>query len=521
MANSPQALEQAPTLSQSLPEASGQDELQPLEQALHLFRAFDAAGVRYCHYKSNQHLLPALAGDTDLDILLDAGHAREAQVVLGASGYKRFDAKMAASYPAVEDYLGFDEDTGQLIHIHLYHRLLVGQPHLKGFQLQYQGGILDGRVRDGASGVYTSHPTQEMQLLLLRLTLKARWRDKLREVLGRPFLRGGALREYRWLQERIDAEELKRITTEQLGPRAGEMIEGLAQEPPTLRQLGAFKACIAPTLARWSSYGAFEALPTRLAREAAWLLSGLNRRHLRLSWSLRRANPTGGRIIAVLGPDGSGKSTIVKTLDKWLSWKLDVYPVYFGSGDGSASLVRLPLKLVKAALGRSRAAKTGAPEESGALGLSRRVSPARAVWAIVLAWEKRAKLRRAVRARNRGMIVICDRFPQTQVMGYNDGPLLAPWRESASRLQKWLADWEYELYERVRACSPDLAIKLDVSSEVAISRKPEISVAESQRKREALQKIRYAATCEELVIDATQPLESVLLQVKTAVWKKL
>jgi thymidylate kinase len=299
------------------------------------------------------------------------------------------------------------------------------------------------------------------------------------------------------------------------------MIEGLAQEPPTLRQLGAFKACIAPTLARWSSYGAFEALPTRLAREAAWLLSGLNRRHLRLSWSLRRANPTGGRIIAVLGPDGSGKSTIVKTLDKWLSWKLDVYPVYFGSGDGSASLVRLPLKLAKAALGRSRTAKTGPPTESGGLGLSRKVSLARAVWAVVLAWEKRAKLRRAVRARNRGMIVICDRFPQTQVMGYNDGPLLAPWRESESRLQKWLADWEYELYERVRACSPDLAIKLDVSSEVAIARKPEISVAESQRKQEALQKIHYAPTCEELVIDSTQPLESVLLQVKTAVWKKL
>ena len=64
------------------------------------------------------------------------------------------------------------------------------------------------------------------------------------------------------------------------------------------------------------------------------------------------------------------------------------------------------------------------------MGLKRKVSLARAIWAVVLAWEKRAKLRRAVRARNRGMIVICDRFPQTQVMGYNDGPLLAPWRES-------------------------------------------------------------------------------------------
>lgn len=521
MANSPRALEPAALPEPVLAAAPEPGEPQPLERSLQLFRAFDAAGVRYCHYKSNQHLLPALAGDTDLDILLDARHAREAQVVLGATGYKRFDARMAASYPAVEDYLGFDDGTGRLIHIHLYHRLLVGQPHLKGYQLQYQDAILDSRVQDEASAVYTSHPNQEMQLLLLRLTLKARWRDGLRELLGRRFVRGGALREYRWLQERVDLAELRRITEEQLGAPAGEMIVELAEKPPSLRQLRAFKACLAPTLARWSSYGALEAPPTRMVRELLWLLSGLNRRHFRLSWSLRRANPTGGRIIAVLGPDGSGKSTIVQTLDKWLSWKLDVYPVYFGSGDGSASLLRLPLKLMKTVLSRSKRDRADAPTESGALGLERRVSWARAVWAIVLAWEKRAKLRRAVRARNRGMIVLCDRYPQTQVLGFNDGPLLAPWLESSSRLFRWLGRWEREQYERVLSCSPDLMIKLDVPSEVAIARKPEISVAESERKREALGKIRYHATCQEVVIDSTQPLGTVLLQVKTAVWKQL
>ncbi|MEN8184414.1 MAG: hypothetical protein ABFS46_17965 [Myxococcota bacterium] len=515
MANSPQALEK--TISEEVDESAP----RALEQSLHLLRAFDAAGVRYCHYKSNQHLLPALAGLTDLDILLDARHSREAQVVLGAAGYKRFDAKLAASYPAVEDYLGFDSQSGKLIHIHLYHRLLVGPPHLKSYQLQYQDGILDGRIRDDATGVYTTDPTQEMQLLLLRFTLKARWRDWLRERLGRPFFRGGALAEYRWLQERLDPNLLRRITEEQLGSRAGEMVESLTQQPPSTWALRGFKKRISSTLKRWSSYGALEALPTRLAREAQWLLSGLNRRHLRLSWSFRRANPTGGCIIAVLGPDGSGKSTIVQTLDKWLSWKLDVYPVYFGSGDGSASLVRLPLKFAKDLLSGQRRPKDGAPAVSGALGLQRRVSLVRAAWAIVLAWEKRAKLRRAVRARNRGMIVLCDRFPQTQVMGYNDGPLLAPWLESRSRFRKWLACWESEQYERAHACAPDLAIKLDVSSEVAISRKPEISPAESQRKRDALRKIHYGTTCQEIVIDSTQPLESVLLQVKTAVWKQL
>ncbi len=73
----------------------------------------------------------------------------------------------------------------------------------------------------------------------------------------------------------------------------------------------------------------------------------------------------------------------------------------------------------------------------------------------------------------------------------------------------------------MHACSPDLVLKLDVPTEVAMARKSEITAAESDRKRDALQKIHYHATCQELVIDSTQPLEDVLLQVKTAVWKQL
>ena len=49
----------------------------------------------------------------------------------------------------------------------------------------------------------------------------------------------------------------------------------------------------------------------------------------------------------------------------------------------------------------------------------------RVVWALALAVEKRSKMRRARRARNRGMLVLCDRYPQTKILGFNDGPLLA------------------------------------------------------------------------------------------------
>ena len=200
---------------------------------------------------------------------------------------------------------------------------------------------------------------------------------------------------------------------------------------------------------------------------------------------------------------------------------------YFGSGDGPSSLLRWPLKIAIRAgrriLGwRTLAtARDNGPTDEGERATHRWTPVLRALWALALAVEKRSKMRASIKARNRGMVVLCDRYPQIQVMGFNDGPLLSHWVQSRSQLMRRLARWEHGQYECALACPPDLAIKLDVPSEVAISRKPEISVAESQRKRDAMQRIHYGSTCQEFVIDSTQPLERVLLQVKSAVWKQL
>jgi ABC-type lipoprotein export system ATPase subunit len=45
---------------------------------------------------------------------------------------------------------------------------------------------------------------------------------------------------------------------------------------------------------------------------------------------------SGGLTIAVIGADGSGKSTIVNELRNWLSWRLTVHTYYMGSQRPSA-----------------------------------------------------------------------------------------------------------------------------------------------------------------------------------------
>jgi thymidylate kinase len=143
------------------------------------------------------------------------------------------------------------------------------------------------------------------------------------------------------------------------------------------------------------------------------------------------------------------------------------------------------------------------------------------LWALLLALEKRQSLRRAWRARNRGIVMVCDRYPQHQIMGFNDGPLLDRWSRSPSGLLRALARWESIPYRWAEAQPPRLVIKLHVSPEVAVVRKPGMRPDEIQRRNGALASLRYPAGTRVVELDADRPWEAVLLDCKSRVWEIL
>jgi thymidylate kinase len=214
-----------------------------------------------------------------------------------------------------------------------------------------------------------------------------------------------------------------------------------------------------------------------------------------------------------MGPDGSGKSSVASDLRRWLGWKLDVHAVYFGSGDGPSSLLRWPLKAALRLRGARRpAAGTGAPQ---------RVSAGRCAWALLLAREKRSKMRACVKARNRGMLVVCDRYPQAQFSGFNDGPLLASWLASGAGWQRALARWEGGVYRRLALEAPDLVIKLDVTPEAGLARSPDSAPGEVEQKRQAVRALDYGPRSRVVAIDAMRPFDAVLREARRAVWEAL
>lgn len=501
------------------------DTASSLSTVQNLFEEYHKENVRYCHWKSNEHLYEGMIGDTDLDVLVDQTQASLASSLLLRHGFVRLRSVPFTTYPAVEDYLGFDRSTGELIHIHLHYQLVLGQKREKGYRLPWEDLVFSRRRMDDSLGVYTIDPTLELLLLLIRYSLKIRLRDLARASLGRTYLDASFHREYRWLTERVEQDQLRSIATDLLSEESANKIETILNDSPDIWNLRQLASASKPVLDTYRRYGKIEALIRGELREARLFFNAMNRRLLSEPRTFRRTLAGGGSLVAFVGSDGSGKSTLRSDTARWLLWKTDVYSEYLGSGDGSASLYRRPLIAIRSILERYRnrsgsnsSSKTGTqtPDQQSSLLLRF----GQILWALTLSLEKRKKLRRVWRARNRGLVVLADRFPQNQVLGFNDGPLLSYWAKSSSRIKRRLCEWEAKPYRWAEEHPPDLVIELDVRPEIAIERTDGMTVEQLSERRNAVRSIQYDGS-DRVTIDSSQPYEDVRVAVRRAVWDAL
>jgi hypothetical protein len=131
-------------------------------------------------------------------------------------------------------------------------------------------------------------------------------------------------------------------------------------------------------------------------------------------------------VIAIVGVDGSGKTTVAAAIRAWLGSEVDVVPIYFGTGEGRPSALLRPFKTMVPLVRRIIRHK---PKGASHGNVSDRPPSLlygllMTVWATVVACEKRNKLLAARRGAQRGLMVVTDRYPQNEIAAFNDGPLL-------------------------------------------------------------------------------------------------
>lgn len=489
-----------------------------LELVSALCGSLEAEGVAYCHWKSNEALDRSASGENDLDLLVSRSDAPAFEGVLRRLGFKDARIPRWKQLPGIWHSYGLDRSTGRLVHVHAHYQLVIGDDMTKNFHLPIEEAYIASSVP--APPFRVPAPEFELALLVLRMVIKHCTWDAL--VSRQGSLSASERRELVDLLGRVDP---------------GRASSTLAEHLPFLHR-DLWDRCL-----RAIQPGASVAFRLGAARRLHRALAGCARRgraadtYLKM-WRrarifvprrvFRRRAPakglgTGGLLVAIVGGDGSGKSTVVDGLSSWLGKDFSTRTVHLGKPPRSATSA-----VVKAAM-QAAASVRRAPTPSGRAlresldgsdgGSMTPRHSARLVWEVLTARDRYRAYRRARRAATNGAIVICDRFPLPEVRSM-DGAVTARMADPArwGRLASSLARREKRSYERI--AYPDVLVVLRVEPDVVVERRradPESMLRSRSAEVWSMDWRRTPA----VVIDGSLPKDEVLSAVKAAIWTKV
>ena len=222
-------------------------------------------------------------------------------------------------------------------------------------------------------------------------------------------------------------------------------------------------------------------------------------------------------LIAIVGSDGSGKSTVSEDLLTWIQAYGPAQAAHLGKQQGNTGRWFATLPLVGAWFDRLISRKAATVHSSRAKNTAPDLLPALVMYAFTL--RRIRRYRRMLALRKRGFIIIADRYPQLDVPTAFDGPDMSVDATGHPFVQR-LAEREQKAFEWMTSYRPDLVLRLNVDLDTACARKPD-------HRREALaRKIKIAPQfvfggAPIVEIDANQDLPNVLSDTRKAVASQL
>lgn len=489
------------------------EERSTLKLVHKLCKMLEVEGIAYCHWKSNAALDRSASGDNDLDLLVSATDVQRFTEALYRLGFKQAQAPVEAQMPGVMDYYGYDEDADKVVHVHLHFRLILGHDRTKNYRLPIEEPFLASATQ----GKLFKVPTLEFEFIVfvIRMILKYSTWDVIISRDGT--LPKSARQELAYLQPRVNWPQV---------------YETLQQHLPYVDQ-ALFDACVrslGPDCPIWNRIKVGQQLHSKLYPYARrpqitdvclkhWRRLGRGIRRRIFGNLPKRRLAHGGAMIAIVGGDGAGKSTVVEELYTWLSKDFDAIKVHLGRPPWSwrTTTVRGALKighLLPTLFKRGSSFRAGA---GGNPPVFPGYSPL--VWHVLAARDRYLAYVKGQRFATTGGLVICDRFPLPQIK-LMDGPQLERIVDPThrNRLINFLARLEKSYYPAI--VPPELLIVLRVDPEIAVQRKTDEDTASVRRRCQEIWTVDWQRTRAH-VIDACRPQAEVLSELKSLLWSEL
>lgn len=478
-----------------------------------LCSALAETDVDYCHWKSNIALERSLRGETDLDLLVRRSDVQGFVEVLSRLGFKQAYSPSDRRLPGVQSYYGYDPEADKFVHIHAHYQLVLGHDRTKNYRLPVENPLLDAAIYD--EPIRKASPGFEFIVFVIRMVLKHSTWDTILSRQGT--LSAPEQEELHYLKARTES-----TTTYQI----------LRQHLPYIDE-SLFADCLwslQPDCPVWTRMKAGQRLrrelrPYARSSQVTEVYLRVLRRGLRsirrrvFGQVPKRRLVSGGTMVALVGGDGAGKSTVAAELYAWLSSEFEVIKVHMGKPAWSLTTVavRAILKIGRS-LGfypyaRSPIRHMSDPDSNAFPGypwLLREVCTAR---------DRYLTYAKARRFANNGGIVICDRYPLTHVklMDGLRSHLMINVRKT-NRLIEILVSANKKRYQQIYL--PELLITLRVNPEIAVQRKTDEDAAAVRARSKEIWELDWEETRAH-VIDGGRSQAEVLSEVKALVWSEL
>lgn len=487
-----------------------------------LFESWNLANIRYCHWKSNEHLLEGLNGETDLDIYVVPDDKATAEELLTQSKLIKFAPQKGCRYPNVDEWIGFDHETGHLIHIHLHYAIITGTKFCKEYILPVHEYVISNRIFIPEYNIYIASPEIEIIILYSRIVLKANNKHKIH-------LTKSYRKEIDYLKQHVNNEKLKEVVL-LLFKKDSQKIYNLIEQKE-LNSRNWFN--LYTIIYNWCApYRTASRLNVWIRHNYYWY------RHLAILFCNKKYNttfinlktmPNEGISICFVGQDGCGKSTLSIEINKWLNWKVAAHRFYLGSGEHYRSLLKAMLSRLTANKSK-RVEKSKTKRESSVsdISTSKKGNKVRQIAGSLLGSYSLLEVSRSAykqiliadKYKTKGAIPIFDRFPQNQFKGLYDGPKIRNKYGDSCCLIRHMATKEEQYINRIQQYQPDIVFKLLLSPEESIRRKPFENYDIIKQKSKITPLLKFQES-DVYSLDATQDFSNEILCIKRIIWDKL
>lgn len=473
-----------------------------LEFSRKFFEYLHSQNIKYCHWKSNSHLYEALTGQTDLDILVHEEDKKQFNQALQKFKFLEILSPPDKQFRYLEDYLGFDQETGKLIHLHVHYKLILGQRFIKNHHLPVEDLFWSNLITK--DNIFIPKPELELLFLIIRASMKVEGIALLKHAIkdftapGYTAFPAGIEKEFKELISSSDINTLLDLLQQSQLPVDPKIcinfIEQFNNQSLKFYDLIILNRKILKSLSEYQRNKG----PAVFIRYH-WLVIRNLRIVTKFFPSKKKCIAHRGFSFSVIGADGSGKTTLTADLNKWFSWKLFVRHYYYGIPKtffvktlnlASRGFKKIKLPFLQSAIDSF-------------------------TWVYIA--RKRYLISQLIKDKvAKGNLVITDRFPLKHFYSMEqamDGPRLSCSKTPPNLFSKIEADY----YKKITR--PDYLFVLQVSLDELRKRKTDLDISTHKIKADAVNSIADSENI--ITIDANIPYAEVCLTVKRKVWELL